>query len=603
VYTSAGMEPRDAPERMFVFALDRDGHCIAGDPATLEALGLGDHTGLASAELVAMASEAIASGVVRRLTGVPVAGDGTKTVDIAAHPITDDIRSLAVITVADCSKEERIARTLARYRLIERVTRAAYWEWDVATGEMWWNDLHYELLGYDQDSTTPSFDAWRQRIHPDDADRVIGRVEAVLASTAIEYRDEYRYLLSDGAITTVDDRGYIERSGDGRPLRMLGAMHDVTTERAAERSLRESEERFRQIAGTIREVFWLTDLEHGKVLYVSPAFETIFGRSVQWLQDQPFAFLDAVHPGDRDRVVRGLDRLRAGAIYEEIFRIVRPDGTTAWLHDRATPVPSSDGRPKRATGVTLDITLQRRLEERLSFTQRMESMGRLAAGIAHDFNNLLSVIIGSAAIAQENVATGRTVAQDIDVIREAATRAVGLTQQLLSFARSQPLPSTTFDLNASIEGLDRLLRLLVGDSIEVEYRLASARMMVRGDPTQIEQVLVNLATNARDSMDGGGRLTLATQEVSIGASESTDSVAVAPGEYVSLTVHDTGHGIPPEHRDRIFEPFFSTKASGSGTGLGLAICYGIVRQAGGEISVRSPETGEGTTFEVLLPRV
>jgi signal transduction histidine kinase len=285
--------------------------------------------------------------------------------------------------------------------------------------------------------------------------------------------------------------------------------------------------------------------------------------------------------------------------YNLEFRIVLPDGSVRWMHDRAFPVPGEPGVPRRVAGLCSDITEQKLLEEQLRHAQKMESLGRLAGGMAHDFNNLMTAVLGHASFASAGLPDGHEARAEIAEIEKAARRASDLTRQLLAFARIQLVSPSTVDVNELLTGLDALLRRLIGEDVELITVLEPDPLCACVDPRQLEQVLVNLAVNARDAMPGGGRLVLETAEVTL---REGARLPLPSGRYARISVRDTGHGIPEELREHVFEPFFTTKDPGKGTGLGLATCYGIVRQCGGHIAVESAP-GAGTCFEVYLPRV
>ncbi len=248
----------------------------------------------------------------------------------------------------------------------------------------------------------------------------------------------------------------------------------------------------------------------------------------------------------------------------------------------------------------LDETERRRLEEQLSESRKLESVGRLAGGVAHDFNNLLTVVLCSAEAMREDLAGGKAVdPRDVDAVREAGQRAQDLTRQLLAFARRQIVAPVVLDLNAVVTGSERLLRRVMGEDVTLTTRLDPGLWRVRFDPAQIEQVILNLAVNARDAMPDGGRLDVTTANVTVDA--SAPPPGIEPGDWVCLSVRDTGTGIPPEVAAHLFEPFYTTKGKGRGTGLGLATVYGIVKQAGGNVRADS-DPARGTTFEVYLPR-
>jgi PAS domain S-box-containing protein len=388
---------------------------------------------------------------------------------------------------------------------------------------------------------------------------------------------------------------------DGRPARLVLAK-DVTEQLRAEQALQESEARFRQMAETVRGVFWMTAPDDRQVLYISPSYESVWGRSCQSLRDDPDSYLDGIHPEDRARVEDANLRQRQGAETAETYRVVRPDGTVRWVRDRAFPIRDEQGRVSRITGEAEDITESKELEERLRQSQKMEAVGQLAGGIAHDFNNLLTAIIGYGELLAKRIGDQPRARRDIDEIHKAATRAASLTKQLLAFSRKQVLQPKVLDLNAVVEDVKRMLQRLIGEDVQLVTALAHSLSLVKADPGQLEQVMLNLAVNARDAMPHGGRLVFQTADVDWCEEEvSGTGGATAVQRYVMLAVADSGCGMDAETRARIFEPFFTTKPQGKGTGLGLATVYGIVQQSGGHVRVHS-ELGRGTTFRIYLPQ-
>jgi two-component system cell cycle sensor histidine kinase/response regulator CckA len=249
-----------------------------------------------------------------------------------------------------------------------------------------------------------------------------------------------------------------------------------------------------------------------------------------------------------------------------------------------------------------DVTERRGMEEQLRQSQKLEAVGRLAGGVAHDFNNLLTAILGGAQLLADGLAPSSPLRQEALEIQEAGRKAALLTRQLLAFGRKQAARPVVVDLGEIVTGLDRMLRRLIGEDVELVTAARPGAGCVRADPGQIEQVIVNLAVNARDAMPAGGRLTIETANVELGEDVTRRHAEAKPGPHVMLAVSDTGVGMTPEVRSHLFEPFFTTKRQGEGTGLGLSTVYGIVKQCGGEIGVCS-EPGKGTVFKIYFPRV
>ena len=381
----------------------------------------------------------------------------------------------------------------------------------------------------------------------------------------------------------------------------IGVHEREAERRRAEAQQQAAEDRFRQLAETIQQVFWMTNA-HGTLLYVSPAFETIFGRPCDSVASSPGVWMDAVHPDDRERVEQAAyARLRRGE-YDEVYRIVRPDGAVRWIRDRAFHIYDDAGQVHRLVGTAADITEQRQLEEQLQQAQKMEIVGRLAGGVAHDFNNLLTIINGMTDLVIAGLADGDPARSDLAEIRQAGDRAAALTGRLLAVSRRQILKPEIVDLGAIVTGLRDMIQRLIGEDVALVLDASPERAHVRADPGQIEQVVLNLVVNARDAMPDGGTLTIETRTVHLDAVYASEHPGTRPGPHAMLAVSDTGIGMDEAVRRRIFEPFFTTKPQGKGTGLGLSMVYGIVKQSGGSIWFQS-EPGHGSRFTLYLPQV
>jgi two-component system cell cycle sensor histidine kinase/response regulator CckA len=390
------------------------------------------------------------------------------------------------------------------------------------------------------------------------------------------------------------------RDSGGNVIGLLGICRDITDRKRAEEQVRQSQKKLQQhIEHTpLAVVEW--DLNF-RVAAWNPAAERIFGYTRDEAIGQHAHFI--VPPQLRPTVDKVWQDLLAGkggkrgAPHDNITK----SGRTISCDWYNTPLFDDAGRILGVASMVHDVTESVALEERLRHSQKMEAIGRLAGGVAHDFNNLLTVILGYTQILSDGLPSGR-MADSTAQIKAAAERAAAITRQLLAFSRKQVLTPRIIDLNDIVLNLDSLLRRLIGEDVEVFTVPASDLGSVRADPSQIEQVIMNLALNARDAMPDGGKLTLETANVDREEALPGESHSMEPGRYVMLAVSDTGIGMSPEVQARIFEPFFTTKQVGKGTGLGLSTVYGIIKQSGGSIWVYSEE-GRGTTFKIYFPRV
>jgi len=368
--------------------------------------------------------------------------------------------------------------------------------------------------------------------------------------------------------------------------------------REAEAALRASEERFRALVENSSDALLLLDAE-GRITYTTLSSQ----RHLGWKPDQIVgrSVFDFLHPDDREAIAGRLAEIlkNPGAPLTAEIRVQHADDTFRTMEGVAVN-RLNDPSVKAIVINARDITDRRRLEEHLRQVQKMEAIGALAGGVAHDFNNLLTAILGYCNLMLDDVPKEDPLRQDLEEIRSAGERAAALTRQLLAFSRRQMLQPQIVDINTLVQQLEKLLRRLLTEDIVLVAALAPDLQTVRVDPASIEQVLVNLAVNARDAMPDGGQLTIETSNVELDQAYADTHVTVVPGRYVMLAVGDTGQGIDAATRARIFEPFFTTKEQGKGSGLGLATVYGIVKQSGGYIWVYS-EVGHGTVFKVYFP--
>ena len=356
----------------------------------------------------------------------------------------------------------------------------------------------------------------------------------------------------------------------------------------ATKALAQSEDRLRRALDAARMGTWYWSIKDNS-LTCDDNLRQLYGLSPGDRVSTHLDLLVHVHPEDREFVSEAVRRaLQENTSLDYEFRVVLPGGHMRWIADQGEVHRNDEGHPTDVTGVSSDITERRVAEERLSQAQRMESVGRLAGGVAHEANNQMSVVMGAADFILQRSDVPEAVREDAEFIRRAAERTATVTAQLLAFSRRQILQARVLNLNDLLTGWETVLRRVMGEDCGVTLRLGSGALFVRADPGQLEQVVLNLAINARDAMPRGGSLTVETFNAELtGELALLKPGAVRPGHYAVLVVSDTGQGMDQETMRHIFEPFFTTKGVGEGTGLGLATVYGIVRQSGGYIWVYS----------------
>jgi PAS domain S-box-containing protein len=436
-----------------------------------------------------------------------------------------------------------------------------------------------------------------EHVHPEDVERcraafarvVAGAGEPVVAPLRYRHRDGHwvhvvstgRNLLHDPAVG-----GIVVNS------------RDVSESVHAEHERQQAERRYRDLVEQLPLVSYVNDVTtDAPPLYVSPQIEELLGYPVQCWYAEPHFADRVIHTDDAARMEElFVVGRREGSVQAE-YRMTAADGGVVWVLDRMVTLRDETGRPTAVQGFLVDITRQKLLEEQLRRAQRMEELGLLAGGVAHDFNNLLTAISGYTRLALAHIDDPARCRSDLAEVEAAADRAADLTRRLLAFGRRQVLEHEVVDLNEIVVETRQLLVPLIGEGIRVVTALEPGLGAVRADPGQLGQVIVNLVVNARDAMTGGGTITISTANARIdGAGGPAE-----PGDYVRLSVTDTGWGIDPAAAEHLFDPFFTTKGVGRGTGLGLAMVYGIVEQSGGTVLVES-EPGHGAEFRVLLPR-
>jgi PAS domain S-box-containing protein len=452
---------------------------------------------------------------------------------------------------------------------------------------------------------------------PGPSEVAAGLAELLRASGSLQVEDGH-VTRADGSQVPVDvSATQVEVSGE--PI-VLAILRDRTEKRRDEAALREVRERLEHVVASSPAVLYqvvvagalpatatpaeevLAAAERGlHIRWISPNVESILGYSDEDPERQHW-WRQRVHVEDQVALAGSLIELFQGRPRATEYRMRHKNGTYRWVRSENRLLCDPAGRPVEIVGSWSDITHKRSLEAQLAQAQKIELLGQLAGGVAHDFNNLLGVISGYGELLRRKLAGNETVRDYLSEIMAAASRATGLTRQLLAFSRKQIMQPRVIDLNAVVTDVSRLLRHLIGEDIEVVMHLEADLARVRADPGQIEQVLMNLAINARDAMPRGGTLTIKTGNVELAPGDALPYAGLEPGRYVLMSISDIGHGMDAATQARVFEPFFTTKEPGKGTGLGLATVHGIVKQSGGHVLLHS-ERGRGTTFTIYLPRV
>ena len=495
--------------------------------------------------------------------------------------------------------EEALARAEERYRLALDAAELGTWVLNLAEGRLRLDERARRHLGL-HDQPVIAIEEMLARVHRDDVVRVRATLAAVQSPEGTgRALVEHRVVLDGGEVRwlSVHVRVHFEGEGATRtPKLAIATSQDITDVRNAAEALTASDDRYRALVDNLDEVVFSVDLE-GRMTFVSGAIarfgyrpDEVIGREMR----------DFVFPEDRAFVRRDFAARLAGATHGPVeFRWLDAMGKVRFLRNTTRP-HFVGGRLAGLTGLALDITLQRDTEEQLRAAQRMEAIGRLAGGVAHDFNNMLSVILSYTELAIMELPDTNPMRADLQEVVAAGKRAEGLTRQLLAFSRRQVLAPESVDLGSLVEGLSKMLRRLIGEDIALGVSVSPDLYATKVDRGQIEQVVMNLAVNARDAMPKGGDLRIRVHNATLGVARAA-ALEVPAGDYVELTVGDTGSGMTPDVRARIFEPFFTTKGLGKGTGLGLSMVHGIVKQSGGGIGVETA-TGRGATFQIFLPR-
>ena len=490
--------------------------------------------------------------------------------------------------------EANLLSLTERLSLATGVAKVGVWEWDLASNALTWDATMFEIYGFPFVVPMP-YEKWSAAVYPED----LPAVEATLRE-AIDEKGrgsaDFRIILADGTVRNVSTVGRVVLDEHANVSRVIGTAQDITERKKTENKLRQ----LATIVESSDDAIVSRTLD-GTIQSWNGAAERMYEYSAAEAIGKPISIL---YPhGQRDEIPAILEKIKRGDIVRN-FETIRAtkDGKQIHIALTVSPIKDVSGRIVGASAIGRDITESKQMEDMFRQAQKMEAVGRLAGGVAHDFNNMLSVIIGYSELLLERADTDGQVRKQCEEIKRAGDRAASLTRQLLAFSRQQVLEPRVLNLNTSVAEIEKMLRRLIGEDIDLRTSLDPTLGLVKADPGQIEQVIMNLAVNARDAMPEGGKLIIETSNTELDDEYALHHPPCIVGRYVILAVTDSGVGMSQETKTRIFEPFFTTKELGKGTGLGLSTVYGVVKQSGGYIWVYS-EPGQGSVFKLYLPRV
>ena len=520
----------------------------------------------------------------------------------SANPLTlnDELCMLSVcIDITERKKgEDALRESEERFRLITNTIDEIFYIYDAEKGVATYLSPAFDRIwGYSREKALYKEGPLIDPVHPEDREKVMNWGRQLIQGQPISY--EYRIVRADGSIRHIWDRGYPIAEKDGRVTLYVGTGLDVTEWRQAQEALRDSREYLNQIINRIGDPIAVKNRDHKHVL-VNDAFcafteqrpEDLLGKTgFEYFPEEIARRLWE----DEEKV------LQTGRESHTENTIIDRHGQLRTVMVKRSLLTNKNGE-KQLVFVIRDITEYKKLEAQLLQAQKMEAIGALAGGVAHDFNNLLNVINGYSELALDALAQNDPIREDIEQIWAAGRRAATLTSQLLAFSRKQILQPKVLNLNEIIDQMSSMLRRLIGENIDLIAKFPKDLGMINADPAKIEQVILNLAVNARDAMPQGGILTIETANVEFDENYVKEYSPAKPGAYVMLAISDNGIGMDAKTQTRIFEPFYTTKGKEKGTGLGLATVYGIVKQSSGFIRVDS-ELGKGAKIKIYFPRV
>ena len=500
--------------------------------------------------------------------------------------------------------EAALRESEQRYALAMEAARDGHWDWIAETDDFYASPRMLEIYGFPPETRFAGRQDFLNRFpfHPEDEPRWRLAASEHFAGKTPRFDIEIR-MLRAGEVRWIHTNGLVTRDPDGRPLRYTGSVSDITERKAAENALRASEQRFALVVAGSTDGIWDWDLAADK-MFLSEQAKRLYGVNPEPVVRSPAEWfaMATLHPDDvqlRQDLFTGYLTGRVPSFDGE-WRVLHPDGSYRWVRARGTGVRDTAGRITRMAGSVNDVDFRRRAEAALHQAQRLEALGTLAGGIAHDFNNILGAILGFGEMALRDSRSGSRVRRDIESMLTAGERGRSLVERILAFSRTGVGERVPVHLEAIVREAIDMISAGLPDNVEVCLALNGGRAAVLGDATQLHQVLMNLATNAIQAITDGGVLHVALDPVRLDEPRLVTTGEVAIGDYLLLSVQDSGCGMTPQVLSRVFDPFFTTKDVGTGTGLGLSLVHGTVSELGGAIDVVTSVDG-GSAFAVYLP--